>query len=196
MRKVVLRAMAAGGAVLLSGCFVAENDEADPVIPEASIAYPLKTGPAKECEAGGKCKRAEIVRRPRGGYELRTWNPDDGADAAPATQAYRLRALKGDGIPAGTYLAQSIKDNPDERTLGMMVRRSDGGWEQLSPQCEKLRPETFVAFFNDGWITTDSEALDSMRCVIRRDGLTDARLYRILGAVKSSGEPTLLYDGQ
>ena len=193
MRVVMARTALVACALMLSGCFVAENDDADPIIPAASLAYPLKTGAAEECEEGGECKRAEIARLPAGGYELRTW---DGDGSSPTTQAYRLRALKGPGIPANTFLAQSIKDNAEERTLGMMSRRSDGGWEQLSPQCENLRPDAFVDFMNDGWIATKSDALDSMRCEIRRAGLTDARIYAIFSAVRKSGSPTVIYDGQ
>jgi hypothetical protein len=191
----VSRAGLVACALLLQGCFVAENDDADPIIPADSIAYPLKTGPARECQDGGECKRAEIVRL-AGGYELRTWNAGDGADAEPSVQSYRLRAMKGGGIPANTYLAQSIRDNAEERTLGLMARRSDGGWEQLSPQCESLRPDAFVAFINDGWLRTDDEQLDSMRCEIRRDGLTDDRLYTIFEAVKKSSSPTVIYEGE
>lgn len=194
MRKLVSHAAMALCAMLLSGCFVAENDDADPIIPAASLAYPLKTGPARECQEGGECKRAEIVRL-AGGYELRTWNPGDGADAEPAVQSYRMRTLKGSGIPSGVYLVQSIKDSAEERTLGLMIRRADGGWEQVSPQCESLRPDAFVAFINDGWLRTDDDQLDSMRCEIRRNGLTDDRLYTIFEAVKKPSSPTVIYDG-
>lgn len=198
MRKLLAHTAAAACALLLSGCFVAEDDDANPIIPDASTAYPLKVGAAQECEERGEesdCKRAEIVRLGRGGYELRTWDADAGPDADPSKQSYRMRALKGKGIPADTYLVQSIKANADERTLGMMIRRPDGGWIQVSPQCEDLRPASFVAFMTDGWIQTESPQLSSMRCEIRRAGLTDERLYAILDATKKPTYPKLIFDG-
>lgn len=199
MRGFLAHTALAACALLLSGCFVAEDDDANPIIPVASEAYPLKVGAAKECEERGEdeesCKRAEIVRLGRGGYELQTWDADAAADAEPSRQSYRMRALKGKGIPADTYLVQSIKSNANERTLGMMIRRPDGAWIQVSPQCEDLRPASFVAFMTDGWIQTESPQLSSMRCEILRAGLTDERLYAILDSTKKPTYPKLIFDG-
>ena len=185
-------------ALLLSGCFVAENDAANPIIPDASLAYPLKVGAAKECSEsadGQQCKRAQITRLPAGGYEFRTWDADAGPDDEPTTDTIRMRGLQGKGIPNDTYLVQQIQSLSDDGVLGLLVRRPDGAWVKVSPQCENLRPANFVAFMNDHWIQTGSEQLSSMKCEIRRDGLTDERLYQILDAPKKSSEPTLIFDG-
>lgn len=199
MVSYVSRAVLAACALSLSGCFVAENDDIDPIIPDATLAYPLKAGAAKECEEREDdtvCKRVEISRLSGGGYELRTWDPQANPGDEPTRESYRLRALKGKGIPANAYLVQSVQSLSDDHVLGLMIRRPDGGWVKVSPQCDNLRPAAFVAFINDGWILTDNDQLSSMKCAIRREGLTDERIYQILDAVKKPSYPTLIYDGQ
>ena len=189
----------AGIALTLGGCFTAENDEGNPIIPDAQLAYPLKPGDGRECAErsdGQDCSRATIARLPSGGYQFSTYSVDeDGKESGPSTEKFRLRPLRGGNIPANTYLAQSIDNDPDQRFLGLLARRADGGWVKISPKCENLSPTGFVNFMTSGWITTDSRKVSGMRCQVRRNGLDDARLYAILDEGEKDSSPTVIYDG-
>lgn len=173
---------------LLGGCFLADKDQEDPIVPAATLAYPMKFGDARQCENSSSdepdCKPARIERRQDGGYVLTVWSVnDDGSKGDPSSEGYKLRELKGAGVPQGTYLAQTADDDPDKRYLGLLKRREEGGWLRVQPQCDGLPAARFVAFMTSGWIFTDPDAkLDDVTCYVSRDGLSDARLYEILDA--------------
>ncbi len=58
-------------ALLLAGCFVADDDDRNPIIPDASMAYPLQTGMMYECDKLGlQCRKVDITRQPWG-YQMR-----------------------------------------------------------------------------------------------------------------------------
>ncbi len=192
---------------LLGGCFLAEDDASNPIIPDASLAYPLKIGEGRECEeqedGALSCERASFERLPEGGYRITIYQEvttsEDGQESGESgstTSQYRLRALQGEGVPADTYLVQAIAASDGERYLGLLKRSSRGGWAKISPNCDKLSPQTFVSFMNQGWLHTQEGAtLDGLTCYIVRDGLDDARLYEILSATQSSGDNKILFSG-
>ena len=184
---------------MLGGCFLAENDDADPIIPTERLAYPLKMGGGKQCTyVSGEetCERAQFAKLPDGGYRITTWSVDDGEEEGDGSdQDYKLRLLKGAGVPAATFLVQSVDASESQRFLGLLKRRQQGGWAKISPNCDRLSPASFVEFMNNGWLRTEEDAtLNGLICHIRRDGLDDARLYRILDAAKPDDNPTVLYD--
>lgn len=190
-----------GASSLLGGCFLAENDEADPLVPQASLAYPMAMGPGRECtlndEGKPDCKRAEFARRAGGGYAITVWSEagEGEEEGGSSTDEYRLRALSGPGVPAGTFLVQSASDSEDQRFLGLLKARDRGGWFKISPNCDKLPAPAFVRFMNMDWLRTDDDAtLNGLTCHIRREGLDDARLYTILNAPKGDDNPTILFD--
>lgn len=190
-------ALAAFASLLLGGCFLAENDESDPIIPDAALAYPMKVGPAKQCTESSDgepaCSRALLEKRLGGGYSLTVWEKDsEGKEEKGSPKLYRLRKLEGPGVPNSTFLVQMVDDSPDNRYLGLLKRRDDGGWEQLEPQCKQLFATRFAEFITNHWIFTSPEAtLDDVTCTIARDGLTDGRLYAILDAPKKTSTTVL-----
>ncbi|MCB2051849.1 MAG: hypothetical protein KDE63_10510 [Novosphingobium sp.] len=187
--------------VALGGCFLADNDEADPIVPDTALAYPLKEGRAQQCkvedDGQSKCEKAQIDRREDGGHDLFTWSSGgDGEQSTSSAKGYRLRKLSGEGVPADTYLAQAIAGDAGSRYLGLLRRVEKGGWEQLEPQCDTLPAQRFVEFMQQGWIFTTPDAkLSDVTCYISRDGLTDARLYAILSAPKGTSS-TIIHDGK
>jgi hypothetical protein len=187
-------------SAMLGGCFLAEGDDADPIIPTDRLAYPLKMGGGQQCsyDSGEEtCERAQFEKLPEGGYRITTWSVDDDGEEAGdgSSQEYKLRLLKGAGVPAATFLVQSVDASESQRFLGLLKRRLQGGWTKISPSCDKLNPAVFVEFMNSGWLRTGEDAtLNGVICHIRRGGLDDARLYRILDAAKPDDNPTVLYD--
>jgi hypothetical protein len=191
-------ALAACGTLLLGGCFLAENDESDPIIPDAALVYPMKVGPARQCTESSDgepvCSRALLEKRLGGGYSVTVWEKNsEGKEEKGSPKEYRLRRLEGQGVPNATFLVQLIADDVDSRFLGLLKRRADGGWEQLEPQCEQLVSTRFAEFITNRWIITKPDAtLDDVTCTIVRDGLTDGRFYAILDAPKKTST-TVLY---
>lgn len=187
--------------MLLSGCFLAENDDADPIIPDAALTYPMPTGPARQCseESSGKqsCVRALLEKRTGGGYSLAVWSKGkDDAEKPSSTKHYKLRSLKGTDVPQGSYLVQTIDNDANSRSLGLIIKRTDGGWEQIEPQCDQLQATRFVEFMTKGWITTGPEAkLKGVVCNIARKGLTDSRLHSILSSAQESSATILYPEG-
>lgn len=184
----------AATSLLVSGCFLAENDLEDPIIPDESLAYPIAFGAGQECSgvAGGEqtCQEVKFEQAEEGGYLVTEWavgeNPGD--ELVPTTSKYRLRLLTGGNIPPGTYLAQSGDAGIAERYLGLLMSDPEGGWVKVSPQCDHMGSRSFVRFITQGWITTDEgAALANMTCVITRAGLDDARLFAILDSARESG---------
>lgn len=200
MGKIAGRTGALAAGLLLSGCFLAEDDSANPIIPAASIAYPLPLGAARECEGTGadqKCNRAELRRRPGGGYEKLVWSKDeDGREGEPESSSYKIRPLVGGAIPRNTYLVQQISGDEDARYLGLMTRQSDGGWLSTEPNCDNLGPADFVSFVNNRWISSSSDRVENMKCEVKRAGLTDARLFTILDTPTKNSTPQVLYTGR
>lgn len=210
-RALAIRYLPAGGLMaaiaLLGGCFLAEDDDANPIIPDNALAYPLKFGDGRECEEQEdgelSCQRASFERLAGGGYSITVYQEvttdEDGeqsGESGTTSSEYKLRALRGSGVPADTYLVQTVSASERERFLGLLKRSSRGGWLKISPNCDKLSPEAFVRFMNQGWLHTDEGAtLDSLTCHIVRDGLDDARLYNILSSTKSSGDSKILFSG-
>ena len=186
---------------LLGGCFIAEGDEADPIIPDATLAYPMKMGAGKECtettDQDPTCNRALFEKLPDGGYSITIWTvDDDGSESEGEPSQYRLRLLKGAGVPAATFLVQEVSYEEAQRYLGLLRKRPEGGWLRISPNCDKLTPDAFVEFMTAGWLSTEEgTTLNGMTCAIVRSGLDDARLYQILSAAKPDDDPTVLYDG-
>ena len=183
-----LRHLGAGmivtASLLLAGCFMADDDNANPIIPAASIAYPLKTGSATECgRIDNACNRVEFVRRAEGGYILRRFETNLLDIPVVKEVPFKLRRLQGAGIPADTYLVQLIDQNPDSRDLAILQREANGRWLQLAPSCStailKGKMEAVVEVWenDDGWT----------HCVIGRNGLTDQRLFETL---RDADEPT------
>lgn len=188
-------------STLLGGCFLAENDATDPIIPDSELAYPIAMGEGRQCEVGSEedmeCARARFEQLDGGGYSITVWNENDEGEVVPTPSGeFRLRALSGTGVPHGTYLAQRGDTSVDQRYLGLLTLRQDGGWNKVEPQCEQLTAEAFVPFVNHRWLATEEgTTLENATCIIRREGLTDERLYSILSASRS-GVSTVLYSGQ
>ena len=188
-------------STLLGGCFLADNDEADPIVPDAALAYPLKEGRAQQCKVEDgkepKCEKALIERREGGGYDLLTWSSGgEKEEPSSSTKGYRLRMLSGSGVPVDAYLVQTIASDVSSRYLGLLRRAEGGGWEQLEPQCDTMTAQRFATFMHDGWIFTKPDAkLSDVTCYISRDGLTDARLYEILDSAKPTST-TIIHDGK
>lgn len=186
---------------LLAGCFLAEDDEADPIIPAERLAYPLKMGGGQQCTYEGedeKCERARFEKLPAGGYRITTWSvDDDGKEGDGSPNDYKLRLLTGPRVPQATFLVQQVNDSESQRFLGLLKRRALGGWTKISPNCDRLRAGNFVEFMNNNWLRVGEDStLNGMTCHIRRAGLDDARLYRILDAAKPDDNPTVLFDGR
>ena len=185
-------------ASLLGGCFLADQDDSDPIIPEAALAYPMKTGPARQCTESSDgeqtCSRALLEKRLSGGYSLTVWSKsEDGTEEESSPKQYRVRKLAGAGVPDGAYLVQAIDDSADSRFLGLLKLRADRGWEQLEPQCDQLLATRFAEFVTQGWIFTKPDAtLKDPTCYVSRDGLDDARLFTILDSPAKSST-TVLY---
>lgn len=186
---------------MLGGCFLAEDDDANPIIPTERLAYPLKMGGGKQCTYDSDeetCARARFEKLPEGGYRITTWSLDDDGneEGDGSAQDYKLRLLTGPGVPAATFLVvQSVDASESQRFLGLLKRRRLGGWTKISPNCDKLSPASFVEFMNNGWLRTAEDAtLNGVTCHIRRNGLDDARLYTILDAARPDDNPTVLYD--
>lgn len=159
-------------ALLLSGCFIAENDDRNPIIPAASMAFPLPTGMINECSTSGiACNKIAITRQ-SWGYQARVVerNADVIGGLEEATD-FKLRALQGAGIPPRTYLIQRVDADPRRRQLALLVGKDKGAWEILRPSCN-------VSISADDLIVDLGEGA----CMIARDGLTDARLFAILNA--------------
>lgn len=180
-------------SLMLAGCFLAENDEADPIISSDVLAYPLALGEGQQCEMdeteGEKCAPARFEQLDGGGYSISVWSEGENGEGsfAPSGQ-FKLRKLNGVGVPGDSYLAQSIDDSVEQRFLGLLVKRPEGGWSKIEPNCENLSTEAFVRFVNSGWLKTpEGTTLKNATCYIQRDGLDDARLYAILSATRSSG---------
>ena len=186
---------------LLGGCFLAEDDDTNPIITNAQLAYPIKMGPGRQCIPDSEkeaCERTLSEKLPGGGYRLSVWSFDeDGKENdEPGVNEYKLRLLKGPGIPAATFLVQSVHDNAEQRYLGLLRRRPEGGWVKVSPHCDKLSPTMFVDFMNNRWFHTgDHGQLSDVKCYIRRQGLDDLRLYTILNAVEPDDSAPVLFDG-
>lgn len=193
--------LAALASAMLGGCFLADNDEADPIVPDAVLAYPLKEGRAQQCKIEDgkepKCEKALIERREGGGYDLLTWSSGgEKEEPSSSTKGYRLRELSGAGVPGDAYLVQTIASDVGSRYLGLLRRADGGGWEQLEPQCDTMTAQRFASFMHDGWIFTKPDAkLSDVTCYISRDGLTDARLYAILDAAEPTST-TIIHDGK
>ena len=187
MHKVAHLLVCIAGSAMLAGCFYVEDDETDPIIPDASMAYPLNTGEVQLCEEDPAssddpdCAGARIERSTSGGYDFVTL----GTDGEGETTKYRLRAVGGSGVPARTFLIQENEGDADARAVGLLKSRAAGGWIKTDPQCDKLVPEKFVEFINAGWIRSDGDELVDMTCYIKREGLDDSRLYAILDSAGS-----------
>lgn len=185
---------------MLSGCFLADDDSANPIIPDGSLVQPLASGDAKLCdngtEPGEDCDRARIDVLDNGLSRIVTWaNDGDDGSVQESSEDYRLRLLKGPGVPADTYLAQKEHSDDRQRFLGLLMRRDGGGWLRESPQCDDLVTDSFIKFVTEGWIRTrDDDSLEGITCFIRRDGLTDTRIYEILSTA-SSDTGKVLFEG-
>lgn len=185
--------VAALASLMLAGCFLAENDETDPIISADALAYPLELGKGQECELdeteGEKCAPARFEKLEGGGYSVVVWSENEEGEVVQTPPGqFRLRALVGASVPKGVYLAQSVDDNVEQRFLGLLVKRPEGGWSKIEPQCENLSAEAFVRFMTNGWLRTrEGTTLKNATCYIQRDGLDDARLYAILSATRSNG---------
>lgn len=190
-RRLAMAGIAAP-AVLLAGCFTADNDDANPIIPAASMAYPLKPGVWRDCNHKGEsCERAELLRREGGGYIRRVFKPRSKGDPIVHESAFRMRLLKGTGIPEETYLVQAIDDDPDQRNLTILSLQQDGGWFQLSPSCEEELTKTAGAILRRVWTDED----DVLHCVLKREGLTDQRLHWLLNAAHDRTGGSVYYEG-
>lgn len=163
--------------LLLAGCFMADNDDANPIIPAASLAYPLKTGAASECgRVDGECNRIEFVRRAEGGYILRRFETNLLGQPVVKEVPFKLRRLQGTGIPADTYLVQLVAAAPGSRNLAVLQREPNGRWLQLAPSCSTALSAGKMGGLVDVW--EDDEG--GSHCVVGRNGLTDQRLFAIL----------------
>lgn len=178
---MVLRHLGAGMVVtanlLLAGCFMANNDDANPIIPAASIAYPLKTGAASECNrVSGECNRVEFVRRAEGGYILRRFETNLLGLPVVKEVPFKLRRLQGAGIPTDTFLVQVVDSSPRHRNLAVLQRESNGRWLQLAPSCSTALNAGKRGGLVNVWVDDDGGS----HCVVGRDGLTDQRLFTML----------------
>ena len=191
---------------LLSGCFLADDDAANPIIPDGSLTYPIKFGDGRECEQKDdgdlSCERANFARLPDGGYSITVYKEPDASEEGgeegeptPSESEYKLRALSGPGVPEKTYLVQTISTDEGNRYLGLLKPSPRGGWLKISPNCDKLPVDAFVNFMNQGWLRTkDGATLENLTCTIVREGLDDARLYSILNSSKQ-GDNKILFSG-
>jgi hypothetical protein len=182
---------------MLSACFLAENDEQDPIIPDSELAYPIAMGNGRECqlneEGEEECAPARFEKAGSGAYQLTVFTEGENGNPVPTDSGeFKLRRLQGEGIPEQTFLAQQVSRETDQRFLGLLVKRGEGGWLKIDPQCENLPVQAFVRFINDRWLQTrEGEDLSDLVCFFRRDGLTDERIYTVLHA--ASGVSNTVY---
>lgn len=182
----------ATASLLLAGCFSADDDDANPIIPAASIAYPLKTGMARECNRqSGNCNRVELVRRPEGGYILRRFETNLLGLAVVKEVPFKLRRLQGTGIPAETFLVQLVDAYPEGRTITLLLREADGRWLQLAPTCDTAIAKDRLDEVNI--IFEDNDGVQ--QCVLDREGLTDQRLFAALRAADDPGYGSRFIEG-
>jgi hypothetical protein len=178
--------------LLLTGCITVENDDADPIIPAASFAYPLKIGTARECDAkGANCGKVEFMRREGGGYVLRRFETNLLGLAVVKDQPFKMRLLQGAGIPADTYLVQPIAKDPNDRNLTILTRQPAGRWLEFGPTCDKLIIGGYMDLVRRVW--NDEEG--GQHCVLKREGLTDQRLYTTLRAANDADYSGLFIEG-
>lgn len=155
-------------ALLLTGCYVADDDDRNPIIPAASMAYPLQTGIMYECgELAIKCNKVDITRQ-TWGYQVRVLERGESVNGLEGVTNFKMRALQFEGGPPNIFLVQLVAADPAERKLALVGGKGDGDWVIFRPRCGSVSNHPFLKDLGRG------------NCAIRRAGLTDQRLFVLL----------------
>ena len=107
---------------MLSACFLAEDDDQNPIIADSELAYPIALGDGRECklteEGEEECEPARFEKADSGAYHLMVMTEGESGRTVPVDSGeFRLRQLQGTDIPDHSFLVQQVNSDADQRFL-------------------------------------------------------------------------------